>query len=377
LRFKASEMDYGYVRLFLAGDVMTGRGIDQVLPYPSNPEIYEGYVKDARHYVAIAERAHGSIPWKANFSYIWGDALDVWNKFSPDLKIINLETAITTSENYLKGKGINYRMHPKNISCLTAAGFDFCSLANNHVLDWDKEGLIETINVLEDFNIHYGGAGVTLEKATAPAVFHRGKNQRILIYSIGSTSSGIPRNWEATGSSPGIYLLHSFSSLSVLEIKDQIKKSKKSGDIIVVSIHWGGNWGYSIPEEHIDFAHNLIDKARVDVVYGHSSHHFKGIEVYNGKLVLYGCGDFMNDYEGIKSHKEYRDDLTLMYFADLDPGSGDLKRLELVPMQIRNFRLNYVSGKELDWVFETLNRIGKPFGMQVNKTINNQLNLIY
>jgi Putative enzyme of poly-gamma-glutamate biosynthesis (capsule formation) len=74
---------------------------------------------------------------------------------------------------------------------------------------------------------------------------------------------------------------------------------KQQGDIVVASIHWGGNWDYKVPREQREFAHKLIDEAGVDVIHGHSSHHIKGIEVYRGKLIMYGCSDLLNDYEGI------------------------------------------------------------------------------
>ena len=95
------------ITLFLCGDVMTGRGIDQVLPHPSDPQIHEPFVKDARDYVQIAERANGPIPRPVDFAYIWGDALEEWDRMQPDLRILNLETAITTSNEFWPGKGIN------------------------------------------------------------------------------------------------------------------------------------------------------------------------------------------------------------------------------------------------------------------------------
>ncbi len=130
--------------MFLCGDVMTGRGVDQILPCPSNPSLYEPYVESALEYVAMAERASGHIPKPASFSYIWGDALQELDRAAPAARIINLEASITTSGDYER-KGINYRMHPANTPCLSAAGIDCCVLANNHVLDWGRSGLSETI----------------------------------------------------------------------------------------------------------------------------------------------------------------------------------------------------------------------------------------
>src|SRR4030065_1052838 len=120
--------------LFLCGDVMTGRGIDQVLPHPGDPALHEGYATSALDYVALAERANGPISRPVEFAYIWGDALAEWARIAPDLRIVNLETAVTTRDAWQRGKGIHYRMHPANTPCLTAARIDCCGLANNHVL---------------------------------------------------------------------------------------------------------------------------------------------------------------------------------------------------------------------------------------------------
>src|SRR5713226_1537518 len=135
--------------LFLCGDVMTGRGIDQVLPHPGNPVLYESYVRDARDYVQLAERVNGPIPRPVDLEYIWGDALEELQRAGTDLRIINLETSITRSGSPWPNKGIHYRMHPLNVGCITAAGVDCCCLANNHVLDWGYEGLEETLQTLD------------------------------------------------------------------------------------------------------------------------------------------------------------------------------------------------------------------------------------
>lgn len=149
---------------------MTGRGIDQILPHPGDPAIPEFYLESAKGYVELAETAHGSIPYPVDFAYIWGDALGEWARLRPHLKIVNLETCITRSPDYWPGKGVNYRMNPENIPCLTAAGIDCCSLANNHILDWGYQGLAETCATLHTAHIKAAGAGRNLEAAMAPAV---------------------------------------------------------------------------------------------------------------------------------------------------------------------------------------------------------------
>ncbi|HEY5602248.1 MAG TPA: CapA family protein, partial [Gammaproteobacteria bacterium] len=284
-----------HITLFLCGDVMTGRGIDQVLPNSVDPRLYEPYVVDARRYVEIAEQANGPIPKPVDFAYIWGDALDELER--ADVRVINLETSVTTSADYERGKGIHYRMHPKNIPVISAAGIDCCVLANNHVLDWGRKGLAETLRTLAGAHIQTAGAGNNLAGAQAPAIMEIADKGRVLVFSFGLESSGISRHWAAQVDRPGVNLLDDLSAATVRQISQQVRAVKQPKDIVVASIHWGGNWGYPIPREQQQFAHQLLDSAAVDVIHGHSSHHFMGIEVYKDKPVIYGCGDFLNDYE--------------------------------------------------------------------------------
>ncbi|MEN8802660.1 MAG: CapA family protein, partial [Thiogranum sp.] len=210
------------VKLFLCGDVMTGRGIDQILPYPSAAEIYEPYMTSAVHYVDIAERASGRIPRAVAYAYVWGDVLQVLQDAAPDARIINLETAVTTSDDYWPGKGINYRMHPANTPCLTAAGIDCCVLANNHVIDWGYEGLRETLQSLRAAGIRTAGAGRDIAEARAPAVIDIDGQRRVSVFSMGSTSSGIGRGWAAGRRNPGVWLLPDLSTASVESITTQV-----------------------------------------------------------------------------------------------------------------------------------------------------------
>lgn len=355
----------GLITLFLCGDVMTGRGIDQILPHPSDPQIHESYLKSAIGYVGLAEKIHGPLPSQVDYSYIWGDALEELFKINPDVRIINLETAVTRSGDYWKDKGINYRMHPDNIPCITAAEIDCCVLANNHVLDWGYNGLEETLRTLGKANVKTAGAGSDINQAQAPAIMEVPEKGRVLIYAFGTPSSGVPRSWAASRCKAGVNYLDDYSSLTIQRIAKMIKQSKRHKDIVVASIHWGRNWGYTIPEEHVGFAHQLIDQAQIDVIHGHSSHHPLGVEVYKNRPILYGCGDFINDYEGIQSHKGYRDDLGLMYFAGIDPMTGKLERFDLTPTRIKRFRVNRTSGDETKWLQQVLNREGKKLGTSV------------
>jgi poly-gamma-glutamate capsule biosynthesis protein CapA/YwtB (metallophosphatase superfamily) len=353
-----------FVRLFLCGDVMTGRGIDQVLPHPCDPQLHEGYVRSAIEYVKLAEDAHGAIPRPVAPSYIWGIALDELERTKPDVRIINLETSITRSADFVP-KGINYRMSPENAECLTAAKIDCCVLANNHVLDWGRAGLLDTLSTLQRLHIKSAGAGHNAEDAGAPAVLELLGRSRVLVFAMALPNSGVPRSWAATSQQPGINVLPDLSETSLARTCHQIDRWRKAGDIVVVSIHWGPNWGYEVDADQTNFARALIERADAAVVHGHSSHHAKAIEVYRNRLILYGCGDFLNDYEGIRGYEEFRDDLPLMYLADLDPASRDLAALEIVPLQIRQFRLTRPSARDIGWVQRTLDRECQRFSARV------------
>ena len=185
------------IRVFLCGDVMTGRGIDQILARPSEPRIHEGYLQNALDYVKLAERASGPIPRAVAPSYIWGDTLAELERFRPDRRIINLETAVTRSGDWLP-KGINYRMNPANVACLTAAGIDCCVLANNHVLDWADRGLIETLDTLAGAGLRTAGAGASRSAAEAPAALEVPGRGRVLVYAVCADTSGVPSDWTAT-----------------------------------------------------------------------------------------------------------------------------------------------------------------------------------
>ncbi len=352
------------ISLFLCGDVMTGRGIDQVLPHPGNPVLYEPCVHDARHYLQLAETAGGPIGWPVKFEYLWGDALGELKRAGTDVRIINLETSVTCSEDHWPDKDIHYRMHPRNVGCLAAAHIDCCCLANNHVLDWGPTGLTETLRTLALAGVAHAGAGHNAAEAAAPAVLDLPGKRRALVFALGSTTSGIPWDWGAPDDRPGVNLLEDLSENTARRVADRMRQVKQPDDVTVASIHWGGNWGYEVPEEQIHFAHRLVDEG-VDIVQGHSSHHVKAVEVYHEHLILYGCGDFLNDYEGIGGCEAFRGDLTLMYLVKVVPGQGRLVDARLVPMQIMHFRLNRASEADATWLCHLLNKLGTPFGTQL------------
>ncbi|MGP4050932.1 CapA family protein [Streptomyces sp. 2A115] len=354
----------GTVTLFLCGDVMLGRGVDQILPRPGDPVLREDYVEDARSYVRAVEAVNGPIPAPVAPSWPWGAALRVLEEAAPDARIINLETAVTRSDTFAAGKGIHYRMHPANVPALAAARPDVCVLANNHVLDFGRPGLHETLGSLARAGLRTAGAGRDADEAYAPAVILLGHGSRVLVFALGMPSSGVPQSWAATADLAGVAYAPDASAETAAATVERVRRARRPGDIVVVSVHWGSNWGYRVARDQTSFAHALVDGG-VDVVHGHSSHHPRPVEVYRDRLILYGCGDFIDDYEGISGYEEYRDDLRLAHLVSVEADTGRLVGLRMVPLRSRRMRLEPATDEDRAWLRATLTRIGSGAGIDL------------
>jgi poly-gamma-glutamate synthesis protein (capsule biosynthesis protein) len=334
----------------LAGDVMTGRGIDQVLRTPSDPVLYESYLHDARDYVHLAERVNGAVGRGLADEALWDSALQHLERLAPAAFVVNLETAVTTSNTPWPGKGIHYRMHPANLGCLKPAGVRLCTLANNHVLDWGRAGLEETLRCLREQGLLAAGAGADAAQAWAPARVGLDGGMQLHVLACATTSSGVPESWAATQDRSGVALLPDLSTDSAQRVADILAPLRGGRARTMVSIHWGANWVPRVPDEHRRFAHRLIDLGAADIVHGHSSHHPLPIEVYRGRLILYGCGDLINDYEGIDARGAQRADGGALYAATLDAEGGALRALRIVPLQRRRFRLQAPDTATREWL---------------------------
>lgn len=346
---------------------MLGRAVDQILPCPGDPVLREPWVRDARAYVELAEAAHGPIPRPVDFAWPWGEALAVLDAAAPDVRVVNLETSVTRAEEFAVGKDVHYRMNPDNLPCLTAVRPDVCVLANNHTLDFGREGLRETLDSLAGAGLRVAGAGADLVAARRPACVPLDTGGRVLVFAFGMPTSGIPPTWAAGEERSGVDFVRASSPDTAAAIAERVRQVKRPGDIAVASVHWGSNWGYGVPRDDVRFAHDLVD-AGVDIVHGHSSHHPRPLEVRHGKLVLYGCGDLIDDYEGISGYERFRDDLRLLYLVSVDPGDGTVLGVRMIPLQARRMRLGPASVADTAWLRSTLDRVSRPFGSRIDLT---------
>jgi len=361
--------------LFLGGDLMTGRGIDQVLPAPCDPTLHEDFVRDARVYVELAERASGPIARPRPPADPWGDLAGELDQAGPDARIVNLETSITRNDDFWPGKAVHYRMSPENAACLTAGRLDVCALANNHVLDWGRAGLDDTIATLDRLAIGHAGAGRDHTAADAPAIVDLGARGRVLVFAVGSPTAGVPPAWAADDHHSGVALLPDLTMDRVRALGRHIAAVRRARDVVVLSIHWGPNWGYDIDAAERRFAAALIDEAGVDVVHGHSSHHVKGIEVHRGRPILYGCGELLDDYEGIRGYEEYRADLGLAYLVTMTAAPAHLERLTMIPIRIRSLRITRAGRTAARWLRDVLSREGRPLGTRAELGPDGRLEL--
>ncbi|OBH06173.1 hypothetical protein A5696_23555 [Mycobacterium sp. E2699] len=355
----------GAVTVLLGGDVMLGRGVDQILPHPGDPELREPHLRDARGYVRLAERTNGPIPRPVDWRWPWGEVLALLDDAAPDVRLINLETTITAAGEFAEHKTVCYRMHPDNTPALTVLRPDVCALANNHILDFGYQGLTDTLAALTAAGIQGVGAGIDLATARRHAVVNAHGEHRALIGSVAMKSAGVPESWAARHDRPGVWLVRDPSLRDVAdEVAAEVLARRREGDVAIVSVHWGSNWGYALAPSEIAFAHRLID-AGIDIVHGHSSHHPRPIEIYRGSPILYGCGDVIDDYEGIGGHEPFRGDLRLLYLADFDPVGGEKISLRMIPLRVRRMRLELASQDEAEWLRKTIEHTSRRFGTRV------------
>lgn len=283
------------MKLLFVGDVMLGRTVNAVLAH--NPP-----------------------------SYPWGNTLSVFEK--ADLRICNLEGVIADKDKPWPRKTFHFRTDTKNVESLKIAGFSPVSIANNHALDFGTEALAQMTDILKANSINFAGAGENITEASMPALEDGDKNYIGMI----AFTDNEPL-WEAKEDKPGIfYVPIDLNDLRAETLFDIIKKTRDDVKVLVVSAHWGPNWGYEPPRKHIAFAHALID-AGADIIFGHSPHVFRGIEIYKGKPILCSAGNFVDDYA---VDERERNDESFIFIVEFDP--PEFKKITLIPTVIRNYQ---------------------------------------
>jgi poly-gamma-glutamate capsule biosynthesis protein CapA/YwtB (metallophosphatase superfamily) len=322
----------------VAGDTMLGRLVDLIMPIHNLP------ISEEEGSYLLLLKQHHPVLNSVDEMYPFGDVLHIL-KEETDLSIINLETSITQTHKKLP-KTFNYRMHPYNVRILKEAKIDYCSLANNHILDFGILGLVETMATLQSQRITFAGVGKTQLQACSPTF--RLKNG--ILFSFLSASDH-PEAWKTI---PHFHYLN-VNSVPEENLKGSIQEAKSKSDFLIFSLHWGPNYQWYPDASIRQLAHKLIDWG-VDLIHGHSSHHVQGIEIYKGKPIFYGCGDFIDDY-AVSS--VFRNDLGCLYRLEWEVTTSESKDTA-AEMEFPNKQLSFaektslLSGKLFQFFFQLL-----------------------
>jgi poly-gamma-glutamate synthesis protein (capsule biosynthesis protein) len=266
----------------------------------------------------------------------WGDMLPLFR--SADVRICNLECVIADGGTPWQPKVFNFRSDARNVQALKVAGIDCVSLANNHTLDYGDDGLLEMLDILDRAQIKHAGAGTNIRAAMRPIALRVG-DLRVGLVSFTDNEA----QWEAAPHRPGVFYVpidvHDVRAQKLLKIVSYVKARV---DLVIVAAHWGPNWGRRPQPEHIPVAHALVE-AGADIIFGHSCHVFQGIEFYRGAVILYSCGDFVDDY---RVDKIERNDQCFIFVVEIE--RRRIVRLKLYPTVITHYQAQLAKDTEAE-----------------------------
>lgn len=288
--------------------------------------------------------------------YPWGDTLPVFQR--ADLRLCNLECALsdrgapwTTTP-----KAFHFRSDAKNVAVLTAARIDAVSLANNHALDYGAEALVDTLALLDAAGIQHAGAGRTLDEAAQVAAITTPAGRIGLL----AFTDNEPE-WEAAPDQPGtFYAPVDLRDPRTLHLLECVRQSRETVDFLIVSAHWGPNWGYVPPPAHTLLGRALID-AGADVVFGHSGHVYRGIEIYHGRPILYCTGNFIDDYAVDPVERNDQSCIFTLVTRQHQPCS-----LRMFPTVIEDCQSRLASGDRAEAIGEKLRQLCAGLGTVAN-----------
>ncbi|MEK9156475.1 MAG: CapA family protein [Patescibacteria group bacterium] len=284
--------------------------------------------------------------------YPWGDTGDIL--LEGDIRFCNLECVLSdVGEPWTKtAKIFHFRSDAKNAAVLKTAAIDAVSLANNHVLDYGEEALAETIRILDENQVQHAGAGANRLCAEAPAIFEVDDK----IIGLIALTDNEPE-WEAGEEQPGVfYVPIDLGSFLAKRLFDLMAETRSLVDILIISAHWGGNWGYGVPPEHRELAHTLIESG-ADLIFGHSPHVFRGIELYHSRPIFYSCGDFIDDYAVDEIE---RNDESFIFVVEF--GAEGAERILLYPTAIVDFQASLAWGERARLIAEKMRQLCQPLG---------------
>jgi poly-gamma-glutamate capsule biosynthesis protein CapA/YwtB (metallophosphatase superfamily) len=269
---------------------------------------------------------------------VWGDVLP--HLLQADLRIVNLECALTVHHKQWtrSWKMFHFRADPGSVRVLLTAHIDGCSLANNHILDYEERGL----RVLRKCGIRYAGAGDNAKEAAAPALLDIAGESPCRVALLSFTDN--EPDFAAGADHPGTnYLPVSLDDETFARVASSIAEARAQGaELVIFSNHWGANFVERPSHEFRQFARRVIELG-VDIYHGHSAHILQGIEIYRGKPIFYDCGNFIDDYAIDPNLRNDRSCLFKLVFEKYQ-----LCRIELLPVSLSVAQIALAQGLEFD-----------------------------
>jgi len=269
-----------------------------------------------------------------------------------DIAVGNLESPLSSRGTEKTEKDVRFRGDPRGVEGLAASGFDFLSLANNHVLDWGPVALADTVSLLESNGIGHAGAGANRAAAWTPTVAERsGASVAFLGF-----SHILPPGFVATTTSAG--LAQGRNNMDA--VVTAIREAKATHDYVLVSFHWGVEYADDCNGDQVRDAHRAID-AGADMVLSHHPHVIQALELYKGKLIAYSLGDFVFDHYSRKTGEAFILD------AELGPhGTGAVR---VTPVYLdSNGKPEFVNGAAARTILDRLKLISAKRGTAVTIT---------
>ena len=285
---------------------------------------------------------------RVSADYPWGDTDSALRQ--ADLIIANLECVLAAGGEPQAGKVFHFRSDPKNVASIRSAGIGMVSLANNHVLDYGPDAFREMLPALDSAGILHAGAGLDRDAARRPAV------RRVAGTDVGLIAFTDNQPDGEAGRGPGTFYVPVVNGdPRVAELLALVRRTRAGVGLLLVSAHWGPNWGSGAPSEHRELARALIE-AGADVVFGHSPHIFRGIELFGNRPVIYSAGDFVDDYAVDPLE---RNDQSFIFLLETDGGTP--LRLRLYPTLITDFQAR-LAGRDSRHIAERMQRLSRHLG---------------
>ncbi|MBD2484112.1 CapA family protein [Planktothrix sp. FACHB-1365] len=265
-----------------------------------------------------------------------------------DLAMVNLENPLTRSTLRRPNKQFNFKADPEAVKVLTEGGIDIVNLANNHTMDYEESGLVETLETLDRAGIHAVGAGRDLKEARRPTIIEV-KGQRIAY--LGYYDADFHAAGEGVAGTNPRY--DERVAADIKAIRDQV-------DWVVVNYHWGVELNDYPGDWQIDLARFTIDQG-ADVVIGHHPHVLQGAEIYKGRPIVYSLGNFIF---GGNSRTDYET-------AVLKVALNDHRKMkvEFLPVEVTQYQAKVISGEKGGDIIKRVERLSQIFDQPMQSVV--------